>query len=88
MTDGSSDLNPYRWYLTHEARDGAPSSSVSEFRIEVEGEVGEEESTILECIAKENNDDFIKYDLYGNKISTNSHNVGIMIKKGNKQLFR
>lgn len=83
MTDGDSDLMPYRWYMKMESRnpmynvDNA-AKSITINVVDEEGEVtGIEESRMTNDISP-------VYDLNGRKVSENNLKPGIYIKNGKK----
>ena len=86
MTDGSSGLKPYRWYLKIDAR--SPMYNVSNgaktITINV---VGEEETTGITNSQHLSPNDHI-YDLNGRRVNQNNLKPGIYVKNGKKIIIK
>ena len=87
MTDGESDLKPFRWYLSVEAR--SPMYNVSNgakaITIRVAGE--ESETTGIKEFQITNDKSPI-YDLNGRKVNGSSLKSGLYIKNGKKVVIK
>ena len=86
ITDGTSDLMPYRWYMKIDAR--SPMYNVSNgakaITINV---VGEEETTGVNEL-RMTNDELPVYDLNGRRVNENNLKPGIYVKNGKKVIIK
>ena len=86
ITDGTSDLKPYRWYMKIDAR--SPMYNVSNgakaITINV---VGEEETTGVNEL-RMTNDELPVYDLNGRRVNENNLKPGIYVKNGKKVIIK
>jgi hypothetical protein len=87
ITDGTSDLKPYRWYMNIESR--SPMYNVSNaakgISINVVGE--EDEVTGIEQVQVANDNSPV-YDLNGRIVSENGLKAGVYIKNGKKIVIK
>ena len=86
MTDGSSGLNPYRWYMKIEPRSPMYNVSNAAKTITI-NVVGEEETTGVEEL-RVTNDKSPVYDMNGRKVNENNLKPGIYIKNGKKVIIK
>ena len=86
ITDGTSDLKPYRWYMKIDSR--SPMYNVSNgakaITINV---VGDEETTGVSQL-QITNDELPVYDLNGRKVNENNLKPGIYVKNGKKVVVK
>ena len=82
MTDGSSGLKPYRWYMKIEPRSPMYNVSNAAKAITI-NVVGEEETTGVEELRMINYKSPV-YDLNGRKVNENNLKPGIYVKNGKK----
>ena len=87
ITDGTSDLKPYRWYMNIESR--SPMYNVSNaakgISINVVGE--EDEVTGIEQVQVANDNSPV-YDLNGRIVNENGLKAGVYIKNGKKIVIK
>lgn len=87
MTDGTSDLKPYRWYLKIEAR--SPIYNVANAAKAITIRVMDEESeTTGVSELQVTNDESPIYDLNGRRVDENTLKPGIYIKNGKKVVIK
>ena len=82
MTDGSSGLKPYRWYMKIEPRSPMYNVSNAAKTISI-NVVGEEETTGVKELQM-TNDKLPVYDMNGRKVNENNLKSGIYVKNGKK----
>lgn len=87
MTDGTSDLKPFRWYLNIESRSPmySVSSAAKTITINV---VGEEEATGISQMSSDREHSYAIYDLNGRKMSQKNLKSGLYIKNGKKIIIK
>ncbi len=87
MTDGESDLKPFRWYLSVEARSPMyyVSNNAKAITIRVAGE--DEEATGVNEL-RMTNDELPVYDLNGRRVNENNLKPGIYVKNGKKVIVK
>ena len=87
MTDGESDLKPFRWYMRIEARSPIynVANAAKTITIKVMGEKSETTGVRQLQIA---NDELPVYDLNGRKVNENSLKPGLYIKNGKKVVIK
>lgn len=81
MTDGSSGLKPYRWYMKIEPRSPMYNVSNAAKTISI-NVVGEETTGVKEL--QMTNDKLPVYDMNGRKVNENNLKSGIYVKNGKK----
>jgi hypothetical protein len=87
MTDGTSDLKPYRWYLKIEAR--SPIYNVANAAKAITIRVMDEESETTGVNELQvTNDESPVYDLNGRRVDENTLKPGIYIKSGKKMVIK
>ena len=87
MTDGTSDLKPFRWYLNVESR--SPMYNVSNGAKSITiNVVGEEEATGISQVASNREPSSAIYDLNGRKMSQKTLKSGLYIKNGKKVFIK
>ncbi len=87
MTDGVSNLKPYRWYVKVEARSPMYNTihAAKTFTIEVvEGDVEENNTTGISCVSQKKREANIVHDLNGRVVNEKALTHGIYIKSGKK----
>ena len=87
MTDGTSDLKPFRWYLNVESRSPMynVNSGAKAITINV---VGEEEATGISQMTSDREPSSAIYDLNGRKMSQKTLKSGLYIKNGKKIIIK
>ena len=87
MTDGTSDLKPFRWYLNVESRSPMynVSSGAKAITINV---VGEEETTDISQMSSDREHSSAIYDLNGRRMSQKNMKSGLYIKNGKKIIIK
>ena len=87
MTDGTSDLKPFRWYLNVESRSPMynVSSGAKAITINV---VGEEEATGISQMPSDRENSSTIYDLNGRRMSQKNMKSGLYIKNGKKIIIK
>ena len=87
ITDGTSDLKSYRWYMNIESRSPMynVSNAVKGISINVLGE--EDEVTCIEQVQVANDNSPV-YDLNGRIVSENGLKAGVYIKNGKKIVIK
>ena len=85
QSDGSNDLNPYRWYMKVESRNPSynASNAAKTITINVIGDEEEEMTTGIRQL-QITNDELPVYDLNGRKVNENNLKPGIYVKNGKK----
>ena len=91
MTDGESDLKPFRWYLKAEARSpmynvANDSNAAKTISINVLGE--ESETTGIHQVSQNAEPTTLIYDLNGRAVNENSLKSGMYIKNGKKLVIK
>lgn len=86
ITDGTSDLKPYRWYMKIDSRSPMYNISNGAKTITI-NVVGEEETTGVNEI-RVTNDELPVYDLNGRRVNENSLKPGIYVKNGKKVIIK
>ena len=86
MTDGVSNLKPYRWYVKAEARSPMYNTThaAKTFTIEVDGDVEENNTTGISCVSQKKQEASIIHDLNGRVLNEKALTHGIYIKNGKK----
>lgn len=87
MTDGTSDLKPFRWYLNIESRSPMYSVSNAAKTITI-NVVGEEEATGISQMSSDREHSSAIYDLNGRKMSQKTLKSGLYIKNGKKIIIK
>lgn len=87
ISDGSNDLNPYRWYMKINGRSPMYNTSNAAKSITI-NVVGEDSETTGICQLKMDNDKSPVYDLNGRRVSENSLKPGMYIKNGKKVILK
>ena len=87
ISDGSNDLNPYRWYMKINGRSPMYNTSNAAKSITI-NVVGEDSETTGICQLKMDNDKSPVYDLNGRRVSENSLKPGMYIKNGKKVIIK
>lgn len=90
MTDGVSNLKPYRWYVKVEARSPMYNTThaAKTFSVEIEGDVEENKTTGISCVSGNNPKTNIVRDLNGRVVNEKSLTYGIYIKNGKKIVIK
>ena len=87
MTDGASDLKPFRWYLNVESR--SPMYNVSNGAKSITiNVVGEEEATGISQMSSDREHSSAIYDLNGRRMSQKNMKSGLYIKNGKKIIIK
>ncbi len=86
ITDGTSDLMPYRWYMKIDARSPMYNVSNGAKAITI-NMVGEEETTGVNEL-RMTNDELPVYDLNGRRVNENNLKPGIYVKNGKKVIIK
>ncbi len=86
ITDGTSDLKPYRWYMKIDARNPMYNVSLDAKTITI-NVVGEEETTGVNEL-RMTNDELPVYDLNGRRVNENNLKPGIYVKNGKKVIIK
>lgn len=86
MTDGVSNLKPYRWYVKAEARSPMYNTThaAKTFTIEVDDDVEENNTTGISCVSQNKRETNIVHDLNGRVVNEKALTHGIYIKNGKK----
>ena len=87
LTDGESDLKPYRWYLNVEARSPMYNLSNSAKTIMVKV-LGEENETTGVHELQTTNEELPVYDINGRKVNGNALKPGMYINNGKKVIIK
>ena len=87
ITDGTSDLKPYRWYLNIESRSPMYNVSNAAKRISINVVGEEDEVTGIEQVQVANDNSPV-YDLNGRIVSENGLKAGVYIKNGKKIVIK
>ncbi len=91
ITDGVSNLKPYRWYVKAEARSPMYNTihAAKTFTIDVvEGDVEENNTTGISCVSLKKQEASVVYDLNGRVVNENALTNGIYIKNGKKIVIK
>ena len=86
ITDGTSDLKPFRWYMKIDARSPMYNVSLDAKAITI-NVIGDEETTGVNEL-RMINDELPVYDLNGRKVNENSLKPGIYVKNGKKVIIK
>lgn len=89
MTDGMSDLKPFRWYMDITSRSpiyDAPTTNPARIRVRVVGEQDEAE-THLYRVAQDETIDGSLFNLHGQRIG-NQKPTGLHINNGKLQFIK
>ena len=84
QSDGSNDLNPYRWYMKVESRNSSYNASNAAKTITINVIGDEEETTTGIRQLQITNDELPVYDLNGRQVNENNLKPGIYVKNGKK----
>ena len=89
ITDGTSDLKPFRWYMKINSRSPMynVSNGVKAITINVVGEDEEEMTTGVQQLPI-SNDELPVYDLNGRRVNENNLKPGIYVKNGKKVIIK
>ena len=87
MSDGSNDLNPYRWYMKVESRNPSYNASNAAKTITINVLDEESETTGVEELQMANDESPV-YDLNGRKVNENNLKPGIYVKNGKKFIVK
>ena len=86
ITDGTSDLRPFRWYMKIDARSPMYNVNLDAKPIAI-NVVGEEEATGINEL-RMTNDELPVYDLNGRRVDENNLKPGFYIKNGKKVIIK
>ena len=86
VTDGTSDLKPFRWYMKIDARSPMYNVSLDARAITI-NVIGDEETTGVSQL-QITNDELPVYDLNGRKVNENNLKPGIYVKNGKKVVIK
>ena len=86
ITDGTSDLKPFRWYMKIDARSPMYNVSLDAKTITI-NVIGDEETTGVSQL-QITNDELPVYDLNGRKVNENNLKPGIYVKNGKKVVVK
>jgi hypothetical protein len=86
ITDGTSDLKPYRWYMKIDARSPMYNVSLDAKTITI-NVIGDEETTGVSQL-QITNDELSIYDLNGRRVKEKSLKPGIYVKNGKKVIIK
>ncbi len=86
ITDGTSDLKPYRWYMKIDARSPMYNVSLDAKTITI-NVIGDEETTGVSQL-QITNDELSIYDLNGRRVNEKSLKAGFYIKNGKKVIIK
>ena len=86
ITDGTSDLKPFRWYMKIDARSPMYNVNLNAKPITI-SVVGEEEATGINEL-RMTNDELPVYDLNGRRVDENNLKPGLYIKNGKKVIIK
>lgn len=90
MTDGVSNLKPYRWYVKAEARSPMYNTThaAKTFTIEVDSDIEENNTTGISCVSQKKQEANIVHDLNGRVVNENALTHGIYIRNGKKIVIK
>ena len=90
MTDGTSNLRPFRWYVKAEARSPMYNTThaAKTFTIEVDSDIEENNTTGISCVSQKKQEANIVHDLNGRVVNENALTHGIYIMNGKKIVIK